>query len=292
MESIALSEYKIPNYPRKEEVQAQPSLLRKSVYKRWQKLFDLGVSGMLAAGLSLSGCSEEAATTNPTLGRQITITQNPDSSQTRTVTPKKLAALVAPVFEHGEGRGSFGCVSVTPPAFLSEDEALVVIKEELGKYGINFDKEKVLLDNIKIAYGKEPARKNDNLKKDKLQPLEIDRMDSDKNIYIEYVSIADYFLLGGDRSDFSIQTFDFKQVAKETRKKLNRNIKHGVYCVFYDPFFSPDYKDIIDNMRNNGRDASRDMMEVVHKKGIESSKAQLRQQVQDFADWLKEKKVI
>ncbi len=43
---------------------------------------------------------------------------------------------VAPVFEHGEGRGVTGCNVVTPPVFLSEEEGLQILREELAKHGI------------------------------------------------------------------------------------------------------------------------------------------------------------
>ena len=44
--------------------------------------------------------------------------------------------VVAPIFEHGTGRGADGCVVVSPPVFLSEEEAVQVIREELAKQGI------------------------------------------------------------------------------------------------------------------------------------------------------------
>jgi hypothetical protein len=45
--------------------------------------------------------------------------------------------VVAPIFEHGEGRGATGCVVVTFPVFLSEEEAMQVIREELAEHGID-----------------------------------------------------------------------------------------------------------------------------------------------------------
>ena len=43
---------------------------------------------------------------------------------------------VAPIFKHGEGRGATGCIVVSPPVFLSEEEALQIVKEELAKHGV------------------------------------------------------------------------------------------------------------------------------------------------------------
>ena len=51
----------------------------------------------------------------------------PNPTQTNAV------AIVAPIFQHGEGRGATGCIVMSPPVFLSEEEALLVVREELGK---------------------------------------------------------------------------------------------------------------------------------------------------------------
>jgi len=48
------------------------------------------------------------------------------------------ASLVAPIFRHGAGHGSFGCKAVNPPVFLSEDEARQVIIEEGETGGLSF----------------------------------------------------------------------------------------------------------------------------------------------------------
>ena len=44
--------------------------------------------------------------------------------------------LVAPLFVHGTGRGVVGCIVVTPPAFLSEEEGAQIIREELATKGV------------------------------------------------------------------------------------------------------------------------------------------------------------
>lgn len=54
-------------------------------------------------------------------------------------------AVVAPIFEHGEGRGATGCVVVNPPVFLSEQDAMQVIREELPKSGVSLSEGSVLL---------------------------------------------------------------------------------------------------------------------------------------------------
>jgi hypothetical protein len=323
MESKALREYRVPDYPKKEDVQAQPSLLRKSVYKRWQKLYDLGVSGMLVAGLSLSGCDQKTKTnTIPTQGIEAAPNENPNSNQSNMVSPAKLVALVAPIFEHGEGRGTIGCIAAAPPAFLSEDEALVVIKEELAKYGIELNKEKVLLSDVLITpnvYGvpSESDKKYHDLLKskfgiekeyDKPTPLEIDFQDSNRDINVEYVSYEDYFILGGERSGSTAQNLDMKNVAKQVHDHINYDAKQGVYGVFYDPLIKnkfgdllreeitaenrATYKNLIRSKKENYTEEEKRLEDSILKKSIEPAKELLRNQVKDFAKWLKEQGVI
>jgi hypothetical protein len=43
---------------------------------------------------------------------------------------------VAPIFEHGEGRGATGCIVIVPPVFLSEEESLQVVNEALAQHGV------------------------------------------------------------------------------------------------------------------------------------------------------------
>lgn len=67
-----------------------------------------------------------------------------------TFNEKEKNTLVAPIFEHGSGRGSFGCDSVAPPSFISEEEAFQVVEEEAKNYGISFEKPGKELKNIKL----------------------------------------------------------------------------------------------------------------------------------------------
>jgi hypothetical protein len=46
-----------------------------------------------------------------------------------------LGPLVAPVFEHGEGRGWYGCIVVNSPPYVTEEDALRVLREELDAAG-------------------------------------------------------------------------------------------------------------------------------------------------------------
>jgi hypothetical protein len=313
MKAQALPKYQIPQYPSKLQVQEQPQLLRRCVSTRWQKLIDAGLSGALLAGISLTGCQEESIQ-NPALtgSGQIGAIQNPDGTTTTTGTQvKKVIALVAPIFEHGEGRGVTGCVAAAPPVFLSEDEALVVIKEELAKYGIKFDKEKIVINEVMITPGTYENAKDMNIEQEKAKPLELDLQDSIKSINIEYVSQEDYHNLGGEKSMSTAETIDMKKVARQVRNQLQADTKQGIYGVFYDPlFYNEDYEKMLyEEIKSNEivsyrkkissgtlteeeRILFEDKMNFRRKKALEPAIELLRQQVQDFANWLKEQKAI
>ena len=60
------------------------------------------------------------------------------------------------MFPHGSDRGAWGCVSVTPPIFMTEAEAREVIEEELANYGLRFEKDAFTVENVHIA-GADPC---------------------------------------------------------------------------------------------------------------------------------------
>jgi hypothetical protein len=287
MKARALENYHIPEYPSKKQVREQPQLLKRIVCTRWQKLLDAGLSGALIAGISLTGC-ENNTSQNPNIdnGSQVVAVQNTDGSQNTKSRTVKVAAIIAPIFEHGEGRGSFGCMALAPPPYLSEDEALVIIKEELAKNGIFINKKKVILEDVKIQPGHLQEKSTLNPKTIEAKPLEIDLRDSKKGISVEFVSIGDYIPLGGRPGEWSIQEYDTKTVAKNLGNQLKANTKDGIYGVFYDPMVKANLQ------ADKDKNPSIEKIKATNKDAKISSKNLLRRQVQDFAEWLKKEKVI
>jgi hypothetical protein len=68
----------------------------------------------------------------------------------KTWNSKGAPAVAAPIFEHGEGHGSVGCVVITPPVFLSEEEALKIIRESLAGYGLDIRLDQMEITDIEI----------------------------------------------------------------------------------------------------------------------------------------------
>jgi hypothetical protein len=148
-------------------------------------------------------------------------------------------AVVAPIFLHGEGRGAIGCVVANPPVFLSEQDAMQVIREQLGKAGIALSASRVPFKEVMIPQFKEqwspPDWQHKVVPTGGTKVLNLGALDPKKRVGVEYVSGENYFDMGGVRSGSTVQDFDFKQVAAAVDKSVSAG--HDLYFgAFYDPF--------------------------------------------------------
>ena len=121
--------YQQPSYPTQDYLLVHPELLR-FVPKRWQH--NRVVLTALAATACLIYSSKSFA-------------ECEDDST-------KAKSIVAPIFVHGDGRGSYGCEVVSPPVYLSEAEAFQIIQDEAQKAGIQFVSKGRKLNNISVPY--------------------------------------------------------------------------------------------------------------------------------------------
>src|ERR1035441_2808503 len=116
-----------PRYPSSDYLEQHPDLLS-VVPERWrQNAFVLRVLGGVV-GLVLAA-------------------QNSASAQQRAPVPP---SRVAPIFLHGAGRGAFGCVAVSAPVFLTEDEARQVIQQEAKTAGLEFEPNALTLHHVDV----------------------------------------------------------------------------------------------------------------------------------------------
>jgi hypothetical protein len=217
---------------------------------------------------------------------------------------------VAPIFKHGEGRGATGCVVVSPPAFLSEEEALQIVEEELAKHGVKLAAGPVLKD-LTIAprhiQQVEDDEKSQTIVPDEKDaaPLRVTGMDEKKSIAVKFISWYNYEKLGGIDSNSitivrrdgylgfrscTVRRYDFKDTAEYVAGQMKKQGKDEVYFgVFYDPMPRlpsppPRKKDEKIDWKTEREKRKKEMKK-------ESEKL-LRQQAQDFVAWLKEQKAI
>ncbi|MDR3675538.1 MAG: hypothetical protein P4N24_08610 [Acidobacteriota bacterium] len=224
MNSRPVSRYKTPRYPTRLEVLADHTLLEKHLPPAWKSCAEMaGVVTLLLAANNCTGYSQE---------------------DIRAVTGKP--AVVAPIFAHGEGRGATGCVVVNPPVFLSEQDAMQVIREQLGKAGVTLSASHVALQDVVIPQFRQefsqPGWNPKIVPTGDAKVFFLDALDTRKRVGVEYVSYGHYFDLGGEQSGSTVQDYDFKRIAAGVDKAVAKS--HNLYFgAFYDPV-SPSRGDV------------------------------------------------
>lgn len=298
MPLVPLRRYPEPAYPTRRLLLADPGILQRHIPPAWRRL--AGVGGILAFFLHAEALAGEAAPAVPANAAAVT---------------------VAPIFKHGEGRGSFGCVAVSPPVFLSEEEALAVITEELGRKGVTLAQRAVVWADTPVPprvverfipkgqpESKEIRRTVES--GDAARPLVVDAVDPAKGIAVEFIAREDYDQLGGvdpyhgrivreadageGRQGFfasSVSSYDFADAATYLAGKAAQHKEPGRRWlgVFYDPMDSaPGVRPAMPpGLDDAGRQAWREKMWAEREAAARAlAVANLRLQVQDFVAWL------
>jgi hypothetical protein len=183
---------------------------------------------------------------------------------------------------------------MSPPVFLSEEEALQIIKEEFAKAGFKLGKG-MLLDEVTVEYA-DPSvrwlRSGDNWlgeKKTTTVSVDLAAVDPDRGVGVEVITGSDCRRARSFGVISTVQSFDTiglaKCIAEGIREQGQRDLRIGV---FYDPLEkrrfdgasrSSDESD--DNQ--NFRDRNKGIVESSR----ERSETQLRKQARDFIAWLK-----
>jgi hypothetical protein len=265
MKTRAVRKYPAPGYPTKPQALADPELLAKNLPKAWRGRPEM--AGAICAFLALNACQNGVPA---------------DPGNSSSAEPEGLTqGAVAPIFIHGEGRGATGCVVVAPPVFLSEEDALQVIAEEMKLRNLELDQQDVAVEGVSFLKRDEQATFEDDVFvvaeviDPEAPPIDytMDRSTADGRIGIEFVSRADYFDFGGPDSTSSVQGYDLRMVSARLSTRMDALGKDFNFGVFYDP------------MEHGGsyRDSGYDESQLQAKK---RSKELLRLQVKDFLDWL------
>ena len=176
-----LKSYRTPTYPEKYIVLRNPYIL-KALPQRWKGNAKIGVALSSIIMLMLAGCGDKTGGNGELLGKD-SGTEGIEVKQTNKTNIS--APVITPIFKYRIGRGSFGCVSVAPPAFLSEAEAYEVISEEAKREGIVFEKGGLELDKVNMPLTSlmyNPEDKDSVKLKSKKGSLALDGYDSNKRI--------------------------------------------------------------------------------------------------------------
>jgi hypothetical protein len=283
MDIVPVKKYKQPQYPTKKEVLDNPRIL-KNLPDRWKDNVYVGAAFSTLLIFTLTSCAPKNVSGNSDPVDKGTITAT-DS------TDKK--AVVAPIFEHGSGRGSFGCVSVAPPAFLSEEEAFQVVQEEAKKYGITFEKEKLVMDKAEIpetkyfyspeVIGEDNGEESEFKKSTISGELKLDGYDNSKKIAFEFISSEDYEAWHKNEEMAStVQDYNFLSAAKVLKEGVNEKNGDTNLGIFYDPMPSLSHEQISGENDINA-------LQIKLKKMAQED---LRNQVVDFLKWLKAQGIV
>lgn len=285
-----LPNYTSPSYPTKEQIQLHPELLR-TVPRRWARnpVVLTALSLVLSAGLTACGTasdsilpdSNSAPAASDALGASnssssgnstISVASAEDSTENFAGDP---ATLDIPIFAHGTGRGSYGCESVAPPVFLSEEEAMQVIEEECAAQGIDLTGQKTISGTFPATSTLPEAISGSESDQTYTGDLSLDGYSEDLGIGVEFVSTDDILDWKADTGmAATVEEFDLKGTAQRLADCTDN------VAVFYDPT-ADDYREFTGSNEESYVENSK-----------EQSLEELRAQVRDFLQWLKAQGVI
>jgi hypothetical protein len=263
MKPKPVRKYAPPKYPTHLEIAARPALLHRHQPPAWRRWPELSGAACL---FLLADAARLPAADGPPNGSQ-------NAAQAQSL------AVVAPIFQHGEGRGATGCIVMSPPVFLSEEAALQVIREEMAAKGVQLRTNQTTLAGVTVESRWKPGVGTQQ------QPFKADAADPKKKVFVEFLSGPDARRWDWERDKeaaaaqatnspstayipvlSTVDSYDLPQTAAYVVKRVKQQATHKVYFgTFYDPIAGTW------NSRIDVRAESRRL---------------LRLQVQDFLKWL------
>jgi hypothetical protein len=265
MKIEAIRTYRKPKFPTREAVALEPQLLEKHLPGTW-KLNGIIVNAILAFAVASCARNDKPADK---------VEQKQDENKIKGEMEKKEHTAIAPLFIHGSGEGAIGCVVVTPPVFLTEYEARMVIERELEKAGIECDRRNVRIRGIKF-WSVENDLFTGEVEKTDRRNLVLDGMSTKKNFGYEFLSGQDFVELRRDAA--SVQMFDMIGGAEFVRELLQEYGKINA-AVFYDPLAAVDFEQDRELFEGLGWKEIRRLVKSEARK-------LLRKQVEDYVEWV------
>jgi hypothetical protein len=212
------------------------------------------------------------------------------------------ATRVAPMLEEAlatDGRGSFGCVAVSSPVFLSENEAINLIEFELKKAGLKL-REMARLDGLQVPATDvgldERGRGGEELRPGKLTEGSylFDFATEDGSVFVKYLYEKDHALWSNEPNyGSSAQSYDFPWLARHVAEAFRQrtNGPPVIIGVFFDPmadFYGDRIRDEHGFPRHMGNEISNPSVQ----KAAERNREKLRKQVSHFVEYLKQEGVV
>ena len=285
-----LPNYNSPSYPTKEKIMQNPALLRK-IPRRWagNPLVLTALGLVLTAGLTACGtasdsilpdsaspaASDASGTGDSGSSAEPAASAEDSTGNSTEASVNDAKALDIPIFAHGTGRGSYGCESVAPPVFLSEEEAMQVIEEECAAQGIDISGQKTISGTFPATSTLPEAVSGGASDQTYTGELTLDGYSEDLGIGVEFVSTDDILDWQADTDTYAtVEQYNLKGTAQRLADCTDN------VAVFYDPM-AADYNDFTGSNEESYVESSK-----------EQSLEELREQVRDFLQWLKAQGVI
>ena len=127
-------------------------------------------------------------------------------------------------------------------------------------------------------------------------PLELDLRDPVKMVAIKYVNEQEYLKLGGEPPDLSSSAdcSDDRALAGSVAAAVKAQARGMYFGAFYDPICGYNWRELLQKPRDaaDSRESWEVRMKAAEEQARQESIILLRQQVKDFADWLKAQGVI
>ena len=193
-----------------------------------------------------------------------------------------------PLFEYGEGTGAIGCVSITSPVFLSEEEAFAIIYAAFAEAGLDLRQGGETLNGVNLPITDALDQGDPNGRYSTTQGSMIpDGMLDAYGLPVAFVStrdVADWY----DNTGMGASVSSYN-----TRKTARTLAENNPYlAVFYDPVSSVDYNKVWELEQEAG-ESDEDFQarweameqEISQESQTESARL-LRLQVDAFIEWL------
>jgi hypothetical protein len=323
MKAEAVHRSRIPVYPTRRQLLADPAILERHQPPLWRATDEIAKAVTLFLAANLAGCGGGDAGRDAGGGKSAA--KSLDGLRSA---PAPVATIVAPIFEHGEGRGGIGCVAVSPPVFLSEEEAMRVIQEEIGRSGVELTRRRDTWADVAIPTrweqwdspsqtlggkigdflktqvfeplgmngvensvthwlgGNRPSQQRIVVNADKTNSLVVSGLDPKRKIGVRFVNFNEYEKLGGLGLPPGYMSTATGYDFKETAYWVAKQVREQSKSGFY---FGAFY----DSMSHVNLPAAQDEKDpekrwrAIGQACREDSLRLLRAQVKDFVDWLK-----
>lgn len=293
-----------PGYPDR-YAQETRQILALSRPRRWigAPLAVVLLSATVAMGLS--GCAEPLAplgSPTPVSSPAVGATDVPGGTDYITMGDMQapfdsfgaLDETFIPLFEYGEGIGAIGCMSITAPVFMSEEEAFAILSAVFAEAGLDIEREPLPLQDPTIPVTNLFPTGNEDNSATKRGDLDADGLlKFMEYLPVEFVSAKDVETWHEDTGEWgSVSNYNIRDAA-QTLAENNPGL-----IVFYDPVALPDMEKLRNLERKEG-ESDEDYQarhEAVRTEEENEARAQsellLREQAQALVEWLRMEGVL